>query len=147
MDDKTIATLNELIQTCRDGQEGFKLAAEHIKNPTVRSLFEEFAGERGRLARDLQHEVSRLGGSPDTSGSISAALHRGWMDLRAALTNGDDQIVAEAERGEDVATRTFKSALDEVGDPQVNAAIRRAYEHVVAAHDRVRQLEKAGSRS
>ena len=31
--DKVISTLNDLIQTCRNGEEGFREAAEHDEDP------------------------------------------------------------------------------------------------------------------
>jgi uncharacterized protein (TIGR02284 family) len=150
MADDTISILNNLIRTCRDGQEGLSLAADHISGLQLRSDFEELAAERGELAAELEKEVERLGGTPATSGSVSGSLHRGWLDLRSAVTKGDDHIVAEAERGEDVAKSTFQSALSDEGaafDSHTRAVIQRVADRVVAAHDRVRQLEKTTSRA
>ena len=41
--DDVISTLNDLIETCKDGDEGFSTAAAHITDPSVRSLFENRA--------------------------------------------------------------------------------------------------------
>lgn len=139
----TVSTLNHLISTCRDGEQGFRTAAEHLKDHPFRSLFAQFARERAEIAAELQQLVVRLGGTPDTAGSVSGAVHRGWMDLRAALTRGDEHIIAEAERGEDVAKAAFESALATVKEPDVKAAIDRAYHRVRQAHDRVRAMENA----
>jgi hypothetical protein len=52
---EVIATFNELIATCRDGEEGFRTCAEAVKNPQLKSFFEgSFAGRshfRGVHAR------------------------------------------------------------------------------------------------
>lgn len=143
----TVSTLNNLIQTCRDGEQGFRTAADHVQDVPVRSLFEELARERGTLADELEREVGRLGGTAATSGSVSGALHRGWLDLKSAVSGGDKSIISEAERGEDVAKRTFESALAESVDmsPQTRAVVEHVADRVIAGHDRVRQLERSHS--
>jgi uncharacterized protein (TIGR02284 family) len=138
-----VSTLNSLISTCRDGERGFQTAAEHLSDAAFRSLFEHFARERGEIAAELEQIVARHGGAPAGGGSVSGAMHRGWMDLRAALTRGDEQIIAEAERGEDVAKAAFESALATVTEPEVKAAVDRAHQKVREAHDRVRAMENA----
>lgn len=139
----TISMLNNLISTCRDGQEGFQTAAQHLKNQQFRSLFEQFARDRGEIAAELGQLVARHGAQPEREGSVPGMLHRGWMDLRAALTRGDEQIIAEAERGEDVAKSAFESALATIDDPDIKPVVDRAYQRVRQAHDRVRAMENA----
>jgi uncharacterized protein (TIGR02284 family) len=136
-----ISTLNNLITTCRDGQEGFRTAAEHLKDQQFKTLFEQFARERGEIAAELEQLVARRGGEPQREGSLSGTLHRGWMDLRGALTRGDEQIIAEAERGEDVAKGAFESALAAIDDPDIRTVVDRAYQRVAEAHNRVRAME------
>ena len=38
--DETSSTLNQLIQTCKDGEKGFHTAAEAVNDPNLRHLFE-----------------------------------------------------------------------------------------------------------
>jgi uncharacterized protein (TIGR02284 family) len=142
--DKTISTLNHLIETCKDGEEGFRTAAEGVSSPAVRAAFSEFSRQRGQMARELQQEVQGLGGSAETAGSMSGSLHRGWINIKAAVTGKDEhQIIAEAERGEDVAKKVFEDALKEPLPTQVLALVQRMAGQVRAAHDRVRDMEKA----
>src|SRR5919108_547461 len=102
--DKVVSILNGLIATCKDGEEGFRTAAEGLKDPGTKSLFLQFSRERGEMARELEAEVRRLGRDPDESGSMSGAIHRGWMNIKSAITGkNDSSIISEAERGEDVA--------------------------------------------
>ena len=110
MDEVTVKTLNTLIETLKDGQNGFKSAAADVKDMRVKSVFTELAHDRTRLAGELQSEVSRLGGDPEKSGSASAAVHRGWINLKSALGGGEKSILDEAERGEDVAVKSFETA-------------------------------------
>ena len=134
-----LETLNELIHTCRDGEQGFRSAAENVKDPKVKALFNDYARERAAFANELKEEVSRLGGAPDEGGSTAGAVHRGWMDVKGAVTGRDDgSILNEAERGEDVAVESYRSALEQPLPQSAKTLVERQYTHVRAAHDRVR---------
>ena len=49
--DDPISVLETLIETCRDGEKGYKDAAEHVKRPDLKAFFAEQSVERGRFAR------------------------------------------------------------------------------------------------
>lgn len=144
---KVLSTLNGLIETCKNGEEGFRTAAEGISDQAIKVAFAKFSRERWQMARELQDEVQGLGGTPETSGSLGGAVHRGWMNIKSAVTGGNDQqIVAEAERGEDIAKAAYKSALEESLPAQVRALVERQAAQVTAVHDLVRAMEKSSSR-
>jgi uncharacterized protein (TIGR02284 family) len=138
-----ISTLNSLIETLKDGQEGFKQAAEAVKDSNLKSLFAEFSLQRSRFAGELQAEARQFGESdPEDSSSTAGAMHRAWINLKSALTSGDDHaILAECERGEDSAIKEYKEALeDEDLAASVRGVVSRQYSEVKAAHDRIKQL-------
>jgi uncharacterized protein (TIGR02284 family) len=142
-----ISTLNDLIETCRDGENGFRTAAGAVKDHHVKALFERFARQRAEMVRELQEEVRKLGGNPDNSGSVSATLHRGWMNLKSLVTGADDNaLIAEAERGEDIAKAVFQKALKENLPAGARALVEQQAAIVLTAHDEVRKLEKTGAR-
>jgi uncharacterized protein (TIGR02284 family) len=144
-DKNVISTLNTLIETCRDGEQGFRTAAQNLKDPQVKSFFTDVAQERAGFAEELKDQVQRLGGRPDEGGSAAGAAHRGWMNVKAVVAGGDDtRIIAEAERGEDVAVATYRTALEQKLPPPVDSIVHRQYAHVKDAHDRVRALERKG---
>jgi len=139
--DNAISTLNDLIQTCKDGELGFKTAAEGLKNPGTKAKFLEYSRQRAAMVRELQAEVRRLGGDPEKSGSMSASLHRGWMDIKSAVTGKDDHaIVAEAERGEDVAKGVYEKALKESLPGTAQTLVQQQAANVRQVHDTVRDL-------
>ena len=140
--DDVISTLNELIETCKDGQEGFKQAAEGVERSDLKSLFFEFSQQRAHFARELQNLVQSLGGDPETSGSTAGAMHRGWINIKSAVTGKDEKAVLnECERGEDSAKKTYKDALEDNDLPSnIIETVRSQYESIVQAHDRVRAL-------
>jgi uncharacterized protein (TIGR02284 family) len=113
-----------------------------VKNIDFRSLFIELATQRQQFAMELQTLVAGLGQQPEDSGSVSAALHRGWLDLKAAISNGKPHaILEECERGEDAAVAAYRDALEHRDLPaNIIEIIERQFMSVQAAHDRVRTL-------
>lgn len=139
--DEVISVLNGLIETCKDGQEGFKTAAEGIKDNSIKSLFLEYSQQRAQFAGELQGLVRSLGGDPEKTGSVAAALHRGWMDIKAAVTGNDETaVLSECERGEDSAVKMYEEALQKTLPANIAGVIQRQHQAVREAHDRVRNL-------
>lgn len=143
--DNAICTLNNLIETCKDGQKGFEAAAEGVKTSELKTLFRTYSRQRAEFARELQREVRRLGGDAALNGSFAATLHRGWINIKAAVT-GDDEaaIITECERGEDSAVRNYEDAFNDEHLPaDLRSIIERQLLQVREAHERTRALEKA----
>ena len=145
-----ISTINGLIETLKDGQQGFREAAEAVKDSKLKSLFNEFSMQRSKFAGELQSEVISLGESnPEDSSSTAGAMHRAWINLKSAITSQDDHaILAECERGEDSAVNEYKKAMEEkeLSSP-IRDTISRQYTEVKAAHDKVRDLRDAAKTS
>jgi uncharacterized protein (TIGR02284 family) len=141
-----ISTLNNLIETCKDGQNGFQVAAEGIENSNLKSLFYEYSQQRAKFAGELQALVRELGGDPENSGSTAATLHRGWINIKSIVTGKDDTaILNECERGEDVAKKAYQDASAANLPANVSSVIQRQAQEVKEAHDRVRDLRDTGN--
>lgn len=140
-----ISALNTLIETCKDGQEGFRTASEDVPNSELKSLFSSFSLQRSKFAGELQSEVIRLGeGTPEQSSSLAGSLHRGWINLKAAiLTKDEHSILAECERGEDVAVSEYKKALEQDLPAPLRELVQKQAVEVRAAHDKIRDLRDA----
>jgi len=138
----TIDTLNDLTEILKDGEYGFRTAAKDVKAPELAVLFERYATQRAEFASTLQAHVISLGAKIEKSGSVTGDLHRGWINLKAALsTNEPHAVLAEAERGEDAAVAQYKKALERGDlDQPTRDLISRQYTEVKAAHDNVRAL-------
>ena len=142
MDTKdVISTLNDLIETSKDGEAGFKACADDAQSVNLKNTFSARAQECGKAATELQALVLQLGGDPEDSTSISGDMHRRWVDIKSAITGKDDQAVLnECERGEDVAKKSYKTALDKDLPPDIRAVVQRQYEGVLRNHDEVKAL-------
>lgn len=142
--DEVISTINGLIETCKDGQMGFKEASEGVERSDLKSFFGECSLQRSQFAGELQSLVRTLGGDPENSGSIAGTLHRGWINIKAAVTGKDEgSILNECERGEDSAKKAYKTALDGFLPDYMREVIQRQYDGVVAAHDKTKALRDA----
>lgn len=143
----TIKTLNHLIEILRDGQNGYKTAAEDAKDAELASLFRRYSDQRAEFVTQLQTRLLSLGVEPEKFGSATGAMHRTWIDLKAALSSNEPHaVLAEAERGEDAAVDAYKKALDNNElDLPTRDIITRQYQEVQAAHDKVKQLRDAAT--
>ena len=142
---KETTVLNNLIETLKDGQEGFKQAAEGVSNPRLKSLFSNYSDQRSRFAIALQSEA-RLHGEtePETGSSATGAMHRGWINLKSAITGGDEHaVLAECERGEDSAVEEYKKALDDGLSSSAKELVSRQFAEIKAAHDQIKSLRDA----
>lgn len=144
--DSVVTTLNNLIETCKDGQEGFQQAAGGVQDSSLKSLFYEYSQQRAKFVGELQGLVRDLGGEAETSSSIAGALHRGWINIKSAVTGRDDAaILNECERGEDIAKSAYKDALAADLPSNVTSVIQEQATQVQQAHDRIRGLRDAAN--
>ncbi len=142
--DEIRSTLNHLIETLKDGEQGFRDSADKLKYSDYAATFRAIASERASFASELQAEVARLGGKPETSGSTAGAVHRGWIGLKAALSGNDDHaILAEAERGEDGAVKAYRDALSKDLPTDIRKVVERQYQTVEQRHVEVRAMRDA----
>ncbi len=146
--DEVISTLNGLIETCKDGQQGFAEAAEGVKRSDLKSLFYEFSQQWSHFAGELQSFVQSLGGDPETSGSVSGAIHRGWINLKAAIAGNDEKaILNECERGEDSAKNAYKEAIGQALPGYIAETLQSQFTSILQAHDRIKALRDAANKA
>jgi uncharacterized protein (TIGR02284 family) len=136
-----ISTLNDLIETCKDGANGFREAAGAVTRADAKALFTSRVPVIEQSAAELQAEVRRLGGDAETTGSVAAAVHRRWIDLKSAITGRDEAaILTECERGEELAVKDYEDALKRDLPAEVRTVVERQYRGAVANLERVRAL-------
>ena len=139
--DDFISVMNDLIETCKDGEQGYRDSADGASRADLKAVFNEYARQRTQFANELQRTVARLGGEPEMSGSAAGAIHRGWINLKAAITGKDDQaILNEAERGEDAAVKSYQEALEEDLPSDLRSIVEEQYRQILAAHNRIKSL-------
>jgi uncharacterized protein (TIGR02284 family) len=141
---ETVDKLQDLLQVNIDSENGFREAAEQVDDVALRRIFRQFADERQANAAELKTFISFNGERTVQDGSVMAALHRAWMDLKAALSSNDAKAVLnEAERGEDHIKNMYEDVLTKTAGSAVNDVLQHQYAKVKAAHDVVRDLRDA----
>lgn len=141
MANSTIDVLETLIETCRDGQAGYRDAAEHCKSAELKEFFNRQSLERAKFSGELEACVQRLGEKdPDREPSISNRLHRAWFDLKQKLGGGDASILESVEAGEDNAKKHYLDALNAGLPADVREIVEQQAQSVMSAHNRVRTL-------
>ena len=139
--DEVIATLNDLIETSEDGEEGFRSCADATGDARLKAFFSNRAQSCTAAVIELQDLVRAYGGNPETSGGLGGALHRRWIDIKSAITGHDDKaILNECERGEDIAVANYRRALNKNLPPDVRTTVERQYQGVLQNHDQVKSL-------
>jgi len=142
--DDVIRTLNELIETCKDGEEGFRTCAEGVENPALKTFFEDRAERCALGARQLSAKVREFGGDPEKGSSTAGMLHRFWVNIRSSISGMDDEaILAECERGEDSAKDAYEEALRRDLPADVRVMVAKQYREVRDNHDRVKDMRNA----
>jgi len=137
----------DLIQTCRDGQEGFAKGAEKLAQDGREDLaarFREFSNQRAEFAAELEQLGAQYGEDDSTSSSVAGAIHRGWLTVKDTISGSNPEGVLDAaEQGEDHAKSEYRKALDEDISASLRTVVERQYTGVQTAHDTVRDLRDA----
>jgi uncharacterized protein (TIGR02284 family) len=137
----TLDTVEKLIQTCRDGEEGYRSAAEHTKDAELRSFFNRQSMERARFTGELQTAARTLGEpSPSQDASMASKLHRAWFDLKQKLGGGEVSVLESVETGEEAARQEYQEALSADLPYNVRSIVERQSESISVACDRVSAL-------
>lgn len=139
----TISTLNSLIEVCKDGQDGFRMAADAVTgDEDLKAFLFSCSLQRSKFAGELQNEIINLGEpEPTERGSVTATIHRGWINLKAAISKSDNHaILSECERGEDNAVSNYRKALKVGLSSPLEEIVNRQFQEVLATHNSVRGL-------
>lgn len=134
--DDVVDVLNDLIECCRDGEYGFRLCAQHAKEPELKRALSEHAQACQQAAKELMDCIGQLGGQIDDGGSLMGSMHRGWVSVKGTLAGYSDRaMLEEAERGQDSALASYHQALHEKLPMAVHALVQRQAEAVKLSHD------------
>jgi uncharacterized protein (TIGR02284 family) len=142
MTNEYVSLLNGLIEICKDGEKGFREAAEDIEIGYYQILFQEYARQRSQFASALQQEVRKLGGDPDRKGTMAGTIHRGWMNLRSSVNQKTNELVIrECERGEETALKNYRNALKTDLPDTLKTLIHNQYQTIRHTHGRIKAME------
>ncbi|MGK7389920.1 MAG: ferritin-like domain-containing protein [Candidatus Cyclobacteriaceae bacterium M2_1C_046] len=119
MIDKSVKKdLDNVLDICKDGAEGYKKAADAIDSSEAGTVFRRLSQQRRLFAEELKNDVREHGLDLDDSGTVKGFLHRNWMDLKSKVTGNDTSTVIEtAKTGEKKALDAYDDAINNENMP------------------------------
>jgi uncharacterized protein (TIGR02284 family) len=138
---EVVDILNDLLETSRDGEYGFRTCAEEVKSPEMKRLFTERAASCAQAASELSQLIIANGGKPAEGGTATGAIHRGWVHVKGMVgANSELSMLEECERGEDAAMARYRKALRYNLPPDVRGVVERQAEGAQRNHDQIKVL-------
>ena len=138
------STLNLLLQTCIDGEEGYQLASDSVKDEALKETLSRYSSQRTRFRQELKVLLDSLAEKPDEEPTITGAVHHGWINLKAIAKDGDERaILVECVRGENAAMERYGKGMikGEVPDAAQSTVRRQAME-ISDACNRMEELAR-----
>lgn len=145
---QTLKALSSLYRIVEAGEREYAVAAANVNNRGLKLLFKSFAQQRANFKNDIFNEMQHLNGHihPPGNGvsSVFAAIHRGRIDIFAAMTIGDENVeqvvLKEVMLGERVALRAYKNTLEKDLAPEIKKMVARQFEEVDQVVDQGQQM-------
>jgi uncharacterized protein (TIGR02284 family) len=129
--------------------KGYQEAAEGVTSPELKSELSRFSQQRAQFASELQ----RFGASANEStveGALTeaaAAVHRGWINLKSAITGQSDAaILGECENGDATALKAYETALTSPDLPaEAKTVLQQQHSQILSAKNWVTQHKSQAS--
>lgn len=150
MRNDALKAINDLVETCKDGEKGFKTAAENVDNPQLKAELTRFAQQRSDFRSELETVAKQFGGSVEETNTVTGmamdaagAVHRGWINLKSAITGHDNKaILSECENGDAAALKTYETVMTSSDIPlSVKSVIQKQHDEIEAAKAAISSLK------
>ncbi len=128
--------IERLRTVCADAVAGYRVAAASVQTPHLRALLQRNEVEREEVLSVLTNVLVDLGAHPAHGGSLTAAVHRGWLGALGA-SHADDAITRECLRGDQVTVAAFAEALSHELPEAARARVQAQLNRVLVALERL----------
>ncbi|UZR98272.1 ferritin-like domain-containing protein [Chondrinema litorale] len=110
---KVYSEIKGIMKICKDGEVGYRNAAERIEEESTSTLFLRLSQQRKAFYSELEREVEIFFGEAPLPGtSIKGDMHHIWQDVKATFTgNSAEEIIEECIRGEKAALKEYETVL------------------------------------
>lgn len=148
--DNIARAFNDLVEINETGAKGYQEAAEGASSPQLKSQLSEFSQQRAQFASELKQQARQFGVNPEDGNTIegvvaeaAAAVHRGWINLKSAVTGQDDNaILGECETGDKIALEAYEQALQAQGLPmEAKSIIQKQHGEILAAKNQITAMK------
>ncbi|MBF8457387.1 PA2169 family four-helix-bundle protein [Kaistella sp. G5-32] len=143
---KTVETLNELLQIINDRIEGFKnIDSKMIESYSgLKEEYDHKLVESYNMRTELTALIEEKGGDPNNTTTIAGGIHRAWLDFKNSISSDQDEISLETVlSGENAAIKAFENALKS-GNlcSESSKVVQDQLQELRSSYDKFSQLEK-----
>jgi uncharacterized protein (TIGR02284 family) len=146
----TARILANLYKIVEAGEKGYAVASSNVSNRALKILFSTYAKQRLRFKNEIFAEMQRLGGDLKPKSSILGVIHRGRIDIFAALTIGADNVektvLKEVVLGEGVALRAYQKTLKKDLPSETRVLVEGQFQEVRKVVDQIRLMRGMGGK-
>lgn len=119
----TARAITDLLHINRTSAKGYQEAADEVKSSELKSQLNQYSQQRSQFVSQLEQQANQLGVSAQDNSTVesvatdaAAAVHRGWINVKAAFTGNDDSsILSTCETGEETLLKAYDQALQVQG--------------------------------
>ncbi len=145
--DRKVTT--DLIQTLEDGKKGFAEVADKLTDSDRSEWaprFADLSAQRAAFSQELERMAAAYGDDIDEQGSFAGTVHRGWINLKDAVTGSSPKSVLDAAvTGENHAVGEYEKALEADLSIDLRNTVERQYLVIKSAAADVASLRDAVS--
>lgn len=127
------------------GERGYAVVASNVSNRALKILYKSYAQQRLKFKEEIFAEIQRLGGHARPSSNFLGLVHRGRIDIFAALTIGDEAVekvvLKEVLLGEKVAIRAYEKILKKDPPSETREMLERQFDEVRKVVEQVRLIK------
>lgn len=144
----TARVYNDLVEINKTATKGYQEAAEGVSNPVLKTELSRLSQQRAQFASELTKHASQFGLNVTDTNTIegvltdaAAAVHRGWINIKSAVTGHDDSaILGECETGDATALKAYETALQAKDLPTAaKNVIEQQHSQILSAKNKVTQ--------
>ncbi|UOQ51571.1 ferritin-like domain-containing protein [Hymenobacter cellulosivorans] len=145
---ETARAYNDLVEINKTAAKGYQEAAEGVSSPDLKSKFSELSQQRSQFVSQLTQQAQQIGINAQDGNTIegvvadaAAAVHRGWINIKSAITGQDDSaILGECETGDATALAAYETALKSQEIPaQARTVIEQQHSEILSAKNWITQ--------
>lgn len=147
---QTVKVLSYLYRIVEASEKGYAAAAANVNHRGVKYLFKSYAQQRAKFKSEVLAAIQNLGSHIKPRPSIRGVIHRGRINILAAMTIGDENVekavLGEVVLGEKAAAKAYKKTLEKDLPPETREMIARQFEAVRRVIDEVNLMRGKESR-
>ena len=148
LNETTARAYNDLVEINKTATKGYQEAAEGVTSPQLKAELSKLSQQRAQFASELSQHATQFGISTESEGTIegaltdaAAAVHRGWINIKSAITGQDDSaILGECETGDATALKAYETALQANDLPaEAKNVLQQQHSQILSAKNQVTQ--------